>query len=613
MEADSQISGSKTLENKSLLSFNYIYKKIIIKESFNNSKKELRQLNYEKIAKYKMKNLNIKYFLEFIIKLKNTLNENNPFLKYIKDVQPYDYTNIKINISQTEPLLNQYYINKKIIKNSKKKEKILNFSDIKKNMKNIYFSRMYNIEYKKVNHNRNEKIILIQKHIRGFLMKKIVDEEVNKIIAKKIINKILIIQRETRKFLNKKNSLGKLIINIIKNERISKSNKITDIFSLYHYRNFYKKNLIIRKILKARNDSILLIQNKFRTYKFIRKVKEVLKKEKKSYVLTYPFNAKTVSIKIFINNSCILYNYEICPVRKYFVLYLDKNLINSGEYLCHMIVNNNIILDKRYKSIIGKNNIFYNLIYIGDPPEVKYTKKEKIKIKESKKEKSITRNKNKKEENTVNYFINSYNDASYSTNSYSIKSDHEKNKFMPIFDKNKNKKKEENILNKLYNDKINDFLKSNIKKEKRKHIYNPLRKYFNFININTGNINKKRICIKHGDFDINFKNIIKSNEPMEYKISFDTQSSKKEGSIQSQQIKYNNILDELSQSISSTKSNLSVKNINSFTKKTHRARFSSNDSAKLLSSKKVNSNILDNSNSITINTTISSTKNKNYK
>ena len=156
MEADSQISCSKTLENKSLLSFNYIYKKIIIKESFNNSKKELRQLNYEKIAKYKMKNLNIKYFLEFIIKLKNTLNENNPFLKYIKDVQPYDYINIKINISQTEPLLNQYNINKKIIKNSIKKEKILNFSDIKKNMKNFYFSRMYNIEYKKVNHELSE-------------------------------------------------------------------------------------------------------------------------------------------------------------------------------------------------------------------------------------------------------------------------------------------------------------------------------------------------------------------------------------------------------------------------------------------------------------------------
>lgn len=139
---------------------------------------------------------------------------------------------------------------------------------------------MCNIDYKRVIHNRNEKIILIQKHIRGFLSKKIIDEEVNKIIAKRIINKILIIQRTVKNFLTRKKSLDKLIVNVIHNERITKSNKIADIFSLYHYRNLYKKNLIIKKILKIRNDSVLLIQNKFRLLIFNKKVKEIIKKEK---------------------------------------------------------------------------------------------------------------------------------------------------------------------------------------------------------------------------------------------------------------------------------------------------------------------------------------------
>ena len=37
MEDDSQISGNKTIDNKSILSLNYVYKKIIIKENYENN------------------------------------------------------------------------------------------------------------------------------------------------------------------------------------------------------------------------------------------------------------------------------------------------------------------------------------------------------------------------------------------------------------------------------------------------------------------------------------------------------------------------------------------------------------------------------------------------
>ena len=608
MEADSQISGNKTFENKSFLSFRYIYKKVILKETMETSKSELRAIDYEKIAKYKMKNMNIKFLLNSILKLKNSINKNNPLLKYIKNVKPYDYPNIKINLSANGPII-EFLNNKKINIVPKQKEKILNFSANINNFKNFYYSRMFNIEYKKINHNRNEKIILIQKHVRGFLSKKIVDEEINKIIAKKIIQKILIIQKAIRHFLNKKNTISHLIVNIIQNERISKSNKITDIFSLYHFRNLYKKNLIIQKIIKARNKSIKLIQSKFKSYMFIKKIREIIKKEKNSYVLTYPFPAESVQIKIYLDNSYKIYDFFICPIRKYFILYIEKGTIIGSEYLCHMIVNNNIILDKRYKYIVDKNNILYNLIYIGEPiikkpkldinkieNEIKNDTNEK-KVKKEKREKKIKKKENKNiiEDTDNDFFYYCYNENSNSTNSYSTKSEHEKNKLQ-------SEKKEEIFLNNIHKQKINE-LKLKIKNREKIPKSLPTDKYNN---------TRNKIFMKNYDFRTGTKNI-KSNEKNSNNKTYlyDNYNSKNEGSIQSQKIKYINILDELSQTLSSSssRSNFSMKNINFYSKKTHQTKFCSNHNIKNSSNKVALESSNYNNNKI-INT---SNRNKSFK
>lgn len=628
MEADSEIFSNKTIDNKSYLSLNYVYKKIIMKENlekFKNSKNTLRALNYEKIAKYYMKSMNLKDLLSSIFKLKITLNKNNPFLRYIKDAQPYNFNNIRINISINKPNLKENFKNKKI-RNSNKKEKLLNFSFSNK-IKNFYYYRMSNIENKKSIHNKNEKIIMIQKHVRGFLSKKIIDEEVNKIIAKRIINKILIIQRVIKNFLYKKKSLDKLIVNIIQNERVLKGNKITDIFSLYHFRNLYKKNLIIKKILKARNESVLLIQNKFRTLMLIKKVKEIIKKEKKSYVLIYPFKAENVQIKIFMNISYKLYNFIICPIRKYFVLYIDKSTINPGEYLCQMIVDNYIKLDNRYKYILDNKNNFYNLIYIGQPASLGKTRsplkkdlQKNIDEKEKSKKKSKNKLKNKNiienDDDDIYYYC--YNDYTNSSNSYSTKSDHEKNKNKLL---TTTSKETNNLVGTINEIKINKFLKKNKKEDKNEKtsVYTSPIKANNFININAGNISNKKICVRHYDFEKYFKEMIgkkgREIEENEYNISFESPTSKKDGSIQSQQIIYENILDELSPSVSSSNSHISINNINSYSKRTHRAKFCSNFSEKLpIKKAKLGSpsNSYSNSNDITVNTTISN-RNKKIK
>ena len=584
MEADSQISGNKTIENKSVLSFNYIYKKVIIKEDLRNSISEIRALNYEKIAKYKMKNMNLKFLLNSIFKLKNSINSNNPLFKYIKNVQSYQYKNLKINISQKVPFLELIFKNN-INNKFPRTEKIINLSQSVKNFRNFYYSRMSNIEYKKINNNKIEKIILIQKHVRGFLSKKILDEEINKIIVKIIIGKILKLQKAIREFLHKKKSLSHFIINIIQNERISKSNKITDIFSLYHFRNLYKKKLLINKILIARYESILKIQNKFRAFIILKKVKDIINKEKNSHVLTYPFNAESVQIKIFMNTSYKVYEYFICPVRKYFVLYIDKSSINSGEYLCHMIVNNNIVLDKRYKYIVDKNNILYNLIYIGDPP-LKLPKKEKKSEKKIKK-KSKKKKKKKKNNDTDNdndFFYYCYNENSNSTNSYSTKSD-QKLKISQFNIENLNTKKGNILENNSRN--INELFRNKKKNLKKNISLESTNKFSEFLNINTGNMKEKNKFCKSNNFSSYFNKKLSPNNELKDNVYLYDQNSIKEDSIQSQKIIYSNILNELNPSVSSfSRSNFSMNNINAYSKKTHQTKFCSNNNIKNISKKK---------------------------
>ena len=586
MEADSQISGNKTIENKSILSFNYIYKKVIIKDNLKNTISEIRALNYEKIAKYKMKNMNLKFLLNTIFKLKSSINRNNPLFKYIKNVQSYNYKNLKIDISSENTPLFDILFKKNIKKQYPKKEKILNFSASAQNFKSFYYSRMSNIESKKINNNKIAKIILIQKHVRGFLSKKIFDEEVNKIIVKIIIQKILKLQKAIREFLNKKKSLSHYIVNIIQNERYTKSNKITDIFSLYHYRNKYKKNLLIKKILKARYESILKIQNKFKSYILLKKVKEIINKGKNSYVLTYPFDAESVQIKIYMDTSFKIYDYYFCPIRKYFVLYIEKRTLNSREYLCHMIVNNNIILDKRYKYIVDKNNVLYNLIYIGEPPikpavnppvnQIKNPISDIPKIEKRNKRKK-SKNKNIIDDN--DFFFYCYNENSNSTNSYSTKSENK------INNNNNNNNIKVNTIDKIKVKKVDNSNLQTKKFLKKKYIKKNIslessNKHFDFLKKNTGDSNNKKYIESNDIREYFTKKLSKKNQLKDNEVYlYESHIYKKADSIQSQKI-YNNILDELSSVGSLSRSNFSMRNLNSYSKKTHRAKFCSNNKAK---------------------------------
>ena len=581
MNVDSQISDLNAFECNtinSINSFNFIYKKAIIKEKYSNIVNQIRSFNFENIANNKMKHMNFSFIMNTIINLRKMINNNSPYMRYIKYVKPYNLKKAKIILKNNNNIEKPLFNGKNKIINIKKNfpiktAEIISFIN-RNNYKNFYYTRMSNIEFKKININITEKIILLQKNIRGFLSRKVLDENINNVIAKNIIKSILIIQRGFRKFLYKKNKLDKLIIKIIKNERNIKGNKITDIFSLYHYRNLYKKHLIIKKIVISRYKSASLIQSKFKSFIIRRKIKDILKKEKNSYILTYPFQAESVQIKIYKNKTFKIYNYFICPIRKYFVLYIDKKQIEPGEYLCHIIVDNNIKIDNRY-NYKNKNNIIYNLIGFGNYSHRK-RKPKKIENEIEKKNKIIKKQKNKEKqlndeiENFYIYYYNNNDDNendNKSFNSYSTNSEHEKNKL-----DYRNQIDEDDpdqvidISHQFYKSKINKFfLKSNYKYIKD---------------------NKKLDLDENNDIELFKEEKKEEDDEIEKKISykifdrFEYFDGDDNSLHQSENLNYNNILDELSESKNSVISNISMKNINSYSKKTHKTKYNNENKHK---------------------------------
>jgi len=570
-DLDSQLSEIKEVDYNSSYSKNSsnIYQKTTIKEKLKSNINKLKSFDYENVATNKMRYINFNFINNSILRLRDILQENNPLWKYIQYAKPYNISNnkleandIKNNKENIELLLNKdnHFDTKKFSKKITKE--VFNFNN-KTTKKNFYFQRMSNIETKKLNLNLLDKVILIQKNIRGFLSKKVICSSINNEIAKNIITSVLIIQKAFRKFLSKKHVLDNYIMQIINKERNEKGNKIIRLFRLYHQRNLFLKNLLIKKIVITRHLSAQLIQSTFKSYILKRKVSSILKQEKKSYVLIYPFEAESVKIKIFVNgiknnNNYKMYEYFICPVRKYFVTYINKKEIKSGEYLCQMIVDNSITSDKRYKSV---NNL-YNLIPIGN---YKSKKPKKFKKGINKDSKDIDKKIKYELDTFYSYFYNNEEEKEFD-NDYDFS-----------HSKNSEVSKKEGETNKI--DYLNEIDEDNpdqvIDISKSKYNFNNIYLKFNYNYIKDYNNKKKEQELYENKIKNIFDNLYSQNE------------EKDNDSIHnSENLNYKYILEEVSQrSVKSYNTNVDMKNINSYSK-THKTKFKKNDSSKNKSTKK---------------------------
>ena len=341
------------LNRKSSKYNNKLSKKEILNE-------ELKLYMIHKIAKNKINHMNFNNLTSEIINFqKNYITKEDPINIYINHFEDFpkeiEEKNLPLKFiyENKEFLCNIKNINKR--KQKKENEKFLCFSQ--NNIKNhcYYFFRMNNVDKKNKAETYEDNIIFIQKNIRGFLIRLKIKRDISRLVVIYIIKNILKIQKAVRNLLNKKNGKKKEIIQIIKKERKSKANKIIDLFSMYHLRNEYKRNLLIKKILLKRIESANKLYNAIKYYLIRQKIKKIKELQKNNYEILFPFINKKKNIKLkiyYTDKSTKEFNFEFCDIRKINVLYINNSMLkginnieHKNEFLCHFFIDDKCVIN----------------------------------------------------------------------------------------------------------------------------------------------------------------------------------------------------------------------------------------------------------------------------
>jgi len=456
---------------------------LIRKSSKNNNNKlkkgilneELKLYMIHKIAENKINHMNFNNLTSEIINFqKNYITKEDPINIYINHFEYFPKEIEEKNLSSKfiyenkEFLFNIKNINKR--KQKKENEKFLCFSQ--NNIKNhcYYFFRMNNADKKSKAETYEDNTIFIQKNIRGFLIRLKIKRDISRLVVIYIIKNILKIQKAVRKLLNKKNEKKKTIIKIIKKERKCKANKIIDLFSMYHLRNEYKRNLLIKRILLIRSESTNKIYNAIKYYLIRKKIKKIKELQKNNYEILFPSinRKKNIKLKIYYTDKITKeFNFEFCDIRKINVLYINNSILkginnieDKNEFLCHFFVDNKCVINKRYKIVKNKYGVLYNLIEFKNinnnlvkNDNIKFSK---IKIK------SIPYKKINILKGNNSFFADKDDDEDYNK---SIFYDGQKKLLKKSIKINNKKKEEHSIFNELSNNnenknKINSYIDS---------------------------------------------------------------------------------------------------------------------------------------------------------
>lgn len=300
--------------NSYYLSMNHpLYKYIC---HFSNNKKLLKQSNNEKIN-FENKYKDFADRVAFLIKRKQFIDRNTNF-----------------------------------------NEEILHFH----NMKNTQLQRR---EIQSVNELKNEIVkstLIIQKNVRRFLVRKVLLRYQYELLIEDYIKKIIRIQKEIRRYLVQQHVKKVCIINKIIAFREVKLNKIINLMIKYHNDLYSKEQLLIDAIIEYRRAKIEHIQNSFRRYRLSKLVSTIISYEKTHFVITYPFFANEVKMKIFFKKTTKTYVFDFCRLRHIFVLYLDYAELAQGKYLVQLIVDGCVTCDGRFPHCEKADGNFYNII-----------------------------------------------------------------------------------------------------------------------------------------------------------------------------------------------------------------------------------------------------------
>ena len=155
------------------------------------------------------------------------------------------------------------------------------------------------------------------------------------------------------------------LIKIIQKQRLDAIRKIIKAYRKFKLINQIKTEYIIRKVISERKNAIIKIQRNFKYFLKRSKVKQIIKKEKKCYIIVCnKTNVTKISIKFFTDyknvDKTMVLPMQYCPIRKYFILRIPKTkfvLANKDNKIVHFnfLYNGNIFFDEDQYKIVNFN------------------------------------------------------------------------------------------------------------------------------------------------------------------------------------------------------------------------------------------------------------------
>jgi hypothetical protein len=121
--------------------------------------------------------------------------------------------------------------------------------------------------------------------------------------------------------------------------------------------------MVIGKIREMQVKKVLIIQDYVRNHLLKTYMKNLLNSERNYYKITYPFKAKSVQIKIFLNQwEYKIFDFYYCQVQNIFVVYIDPIMFLKERYRFQFIVDDCVTCDGSYPHIEFNDGNYYNVI-----------------------------------------------------------------------------------------------------------------------------------------------------------------------------------------------------------------------------------------------------------
>jgi hypothetical protein len=155
-----------------------------------------------------------------------------------------------------------------------------------------------------------------------------------------------------------------LILLKIISSRKSALNRITPYLKEHIRLIKLKRERFIEYILEKRKIAAEKIKYNFRAFYIRKRVRSVINKLKDHFcIISQIKNVRKIYLKAYPNKGKPqIFNFEYCPIRDQFVIYIRKDLLWNRSIKVNFIADEKIFIDPNFKTEYDKDGQFYNIL-----------------------------------------------------------------------------------------------------------------------------------------------------------------------------------------------------------------------------------------------------------